>query len=220
MKTLKLLIEENFQEIELVKENIDPKKKDYYIQGIFMQGDLQNKNGRVYPCKILEREVNRYNDIYVRTKRALGELNHPESPNVNPERASHYVTELKMEGPNVFGKAKIIKSNPVGKIVIGLLDEGISLGVSSRGLGSLIELSNGIKEVQDDFQLQAIDIVSDPSAPGAFVQCIHESKEWIYEGGVWKEALIEKAKKAINKISKKNSEQKILQIFEKFINKI
>ena len=217
---MKLLIEQNFQEVKVIKESIDPKKKDYYIQGIFMQGNLLNKNGRVYPIDILSKEVTRYNENYVIPRRALGELNHADSPNINPERASHLIVSLTCEGNNVHGKAKIIKANPMGKIVIGLLDEGVCLGVSSRGLGTLVELHNGVKEVQSDFQLQSVDIVSDPSAPGAFVQCVHEGKEWIFESGIWKERELIKVKKDINNIKSKNSEKQILNIFENLMKDI
>ena len=190
--------------------------KSHYITGIFAQADTKNRNGRVYPVKVLDREVNRYVTEMVKTKRALGELNHPNSPTVNPERACHIITELKRDGTNFIGKAKILDT-PVGRIVKTLLDEGVSIGVSTRGLGSLKE-RNGYNEVQDDFRMTAIDTVADPSAPDAFVTGIMESKEWVYVDGVFMEKEID-ATKSFVKESHDVEAAKLLA-FENFIRKI
>ncbi len=211
------LIRENISEFKVIKEGKDA--KDYFIQGIFMQAEAQNKNGRIYPVHVLEKEVGRYNEDVVKAGRALGELGHPEGPTVNLERVSHKITELKKEGSNIVGKAKILDT-PYGKIAKGLLDEGISLGVSSRGMGSLIPRKDGIQEVQDDFYLCTIDIVHDPSAPDAFVTGIMEGKEWIWENGIIKELTIEQYKEQIRKSRKRELENKQVEVFENFLKKL
>lgn len=206
------------ESIDLITEDIDG-KKSYSIKGIFMQGNIRNRNGRMYPVPILEKEVGRYVNDYVAKKRAFGELGHPSGPTINMERVSHMITELKRDGDNFVGKAKILDT-PYGAIVKSLMNEGATLGVSSRGIGTLKE-RNGIQEVQDDFYLAtAADIVADPSAPGAFVQGIMENKEWVYESGAFREADLETAKRIINQAarSKENLEQKQIEVFETFIS--
>lgn len=209
------LITEISESVEYLTEDTNG-SKSHFITGIFAQADTKNRNGRVYPIKVLDREVNRYVAEMVKTKRALGELCHPQSPSVNPERASHIITELTRDGSNFIGKAKILDT-PVGRVVKTLLDEGVSIGVSTRGLGSLKERS-GYNEVQDDFKMTAIDIVSDPSAPDAFVQGIMESKEWIFVDGQYVEQDIDRAKKIITE--SKRSEAAMLAVFEDFLSKI
>jgi hypothetical protein len=196
------LISEEIQSAEyLVEENNG--KKEYKIRGVFLQSDIKNRNGRVYPREILVREVNRYNKEFIQKNRAFGELGHPDGPTVNLERVSHMVKSLTADGSNFIGEAKIMDT-PYGKIVKGLIDEGAQLGVSSRGMGSLIQ-RNGVNYVKDDFYLAtAADIVADPSAPDAFVEGIMESKEWVWDNGVLKQVDIESWKKA-NPRSKKNS---------------
>ena len=177
----------------LTEETKDKNKPNVFIEGVFLQSDLKNKNGRIYPKEIMQREVQRYVDENVKTKRAYGELGHPEGPTVNLDRVSHMITSLKEDGNNWIGKAKIMDT-PMGRIVKELISEGAQLGVSSRGLGSLKE-RNGINEVQGDFMLAtAADIVADPSAPDAFVSGIMEGKEWVFVNGKWTEQDIEEAK--------------------------
>lgn len=212
------LISEEVQDIEfLIEENKETGKKTYNISGIFMQSETKNRNGRVYPYKILSNEVNRYNQEYVSKNRAIGELGHPESPSINLDRVSHMITSLKPEGNNFVGKAKILDT-PMGSIVKGLLDGGCSLGVSTRGVGSLKPV-NGYQQVQEDFKLSTVDVVADPSAPSAFVQGIMEDVEWLYENGVWtqkNEQKLETAKKIIKTVSKNRIEEVSLKLFENF----
>ena len=172
---MKLIAEQNFDNVEaVITEAKDGNGKNYFIEGIFMQGGIKNRNGRMYPMETLDKEVNRYNDTYIKNNRAYGELGHPEGPTINLERVSHMMKDLKREGNNYVGKAKIMDT-PYGKIVKSLIDEGANLGVSSRGMGSLRLNSDGINEVQGDFQLAtAGDIVADPSAPNAFVNGVME----------------------------------------------
>jgi hypothetical protein len=188
--------------------------KEYFIQGVFLQANIQNRNGRVYPFDILEKEVARYNQAYISQNRALGELGHPDGPTINMERASHLIKELFREGNNFIGKAKILDT-PYGKIVKNLIDEGVKLGVSSRGMGTLKETSGGIQEVQDDFFLAtAADIVADPSAPAAFVQGLREGKEWVWDNGI----LIEKACEKLNKqLARKFDEKAMLEAFDGYL---
>ncbi len=217
---MKLLIEQNIENIKFLKEEDEKtKEKNYFVTGIFMQANIPNKNGRFYPLDIVEKEIEKYNEKYVKENRAMGELGHPQGPSVNLERVSHIVKELKVKNNNVYGKAKILDT-PCGKIVKNFIDENVKLGISSRGLGSLKEISNGTKEVQDDFQLNAIDIVSDPSAPEAFVEGILENKEWIYENGIIKVKQIEEYKKDILRTKRNKLEEKILSIFKDFIEKL
>ena len=195
-------------------------KKNYFIEGIFMQGDIKNRNGRVYPKEVLAKEVARYNKEYVQKNRAYGELGHPTGPTINLERVSHMITELKQDGSNFMGKAKIMCETPYGKIVKSLMDEGAQLGVSSRGMGSLKE-KGGSAEVQKDFYLAtAADIVADPSAPEAFVSGIMEGKEWVWDNGLLKEKQIQEYKDQIEKSSRKDREQTLVSTFEDFISKL
>ena len=187
MNKVKLMSESTLQDVEYITEQNEDGKKNYKIKGIFMQADIKNKNGRVYPMEILQKEVKRYNKEFINEKRAYGELGHPEGPTVNLERASHMITALYPDGKNFVGEAKVL-STPMGNIVKSLMDEGAKLGVSSRGMGSL-EQKNGANYVRDDFYLAtAADIVSDPSAPSAFVEGIMEGKEWVWTHGALLEA--------------------------------
>ena len=198
------LISEQIQDIEYICEEKEDGGKNYKIKGIFMQADIKNRNGRVYPQGILQKEVERYNQKYINEKRAFGELGHPEGPTVNLERASHMITSLTPDGKNFIGEAKIIET-PMGKIVKSLMDEGAKLGVSSRGMGSL-EQKNGANYVRDDFYLAtAADIVADPSAPNAFVQGIMEGKEWVWNHGSIIEAELTLMKERINKTKDKEA---------------
>ncbi len=181
------LITEHVHDVKVLKEAKDGKGA-YFIEGIFMQGNLRNQNGRIYPTQILTREMNRYQSEYINRKRALGELGHPDSPTVNPDRASHLIVGMQQDGDNFIGKAKVMDT-PMGRIVKSLLDEGVELGVSTRGLGSLRETERG-SEVQDDFFFSTVDIVADPSAPEAFVRGIMEGKAWVWESGVLKECAL------------------------------
>lgn len=183
-----------------------------------MESNVKNRNGRVYPDNVLGREVQRYNDQYVSQNRALGELGHPEGPTVNLERVSHMISDLRMEGNNVVGKSTIL-GTPYGNIVRNLIDEGVKLGVSSRGMGSLKEV-NGYQQVQEDFMLAAVDIVADPSAPNAFVNGIMEGKEWVWDNGVLKQVTVENYKNVITKTSSRNLEKTKIKIFEDFMSKL
>jgi hypothetical protein len=204
------------ENIQVLTEEPSPGQKNYFIEGIFLQGNITNRNKRRYPMETLQNEVGRYNDNFVKQKRAFGELGHPEGPTINLERVSHMITELRQEGSNFIGRAKIMDT-PYGKIVKNLIDEGAKLGVSSRGMGSLEE-RNGVNVVKDDFQLAtAADIVADPSAPEAFVRGIMEGKEWIWESGRLIEADIEQIKKDIRKSSSKNLEETKMNVFNKFL---
>jgi hypothetical protein len=215
---MKLITEIN-EEVKFISEATEDGKKNMFIEGIFMQAEKQNKNGRMYPMPVMEREVNRYVAEYVNKNRAYGELGHPEGPTINLERVSHMIKELRQEGSNFIGKAKIMDT-PYGNIVKNLINEGACVGVSTRGLGSLVE-KGGIKVVQDDFYLAtAADIVADPSAPDAFVHGIMENKEWVYVSGRWTEREIEESKEQIKKVSRRDLEKTKLQIFENFINKL
>ena len=203
----------------LTEETKDKNKPNVFIEGVFLQSDLKNKNGRIYPKEIMQREVQRYVDENVKTKRAYGELGHPEGPTVNLDRVSHMITSLKEDGNNWIGKAKIMDT-PMGRIVKELISEGAQLGVSSRGLGSLKE-RNGINEVQGDFMLAtAADIVADPSAPDAFVSGIMEGKEWVFVNGKWTEQDIEEAKTSISKANIRDLEEEKMQVFNNFLNKL
>jgi len=211
------LITETTEDVQLICEDKDG-QKNYFIEGIFMQADKKNKNGRVYPGEVLFNEVKRYTKESVSKNRAMGELGHPEGPAVNLERVSHLIKELRVEGANVYGRAKIMDT-PYGKIVKNLIDEGTNLGVSSRGMGS-VRTTNGINEVQKDFMLSAVDIVADPSAPGAFVNGIMEGREWIWENGVIKSIEIEKYKKSIECASHQELEETKLNVFQNFLSNL
>ena len=213
------LITETTQEnVRLITEATDSGKKEYFIEGIFMQSEIKNRNGRVYPEEILNKEVERYNKEFVQKNRAMGELGHPEGPTVNLERVSHLIKDLRIEGRDVIGKAKILDT-PMGKIAKNLLGEGCMFGVSSRGMGSLQE-KKGVNYVQDDFMLSTVDIVADPSAPNAFVNGIMEGKQWIWENGIIKERQIEKYKKVIKESSKRELEENTVKVFKDFLSKL
>lgn len=211
------LIKEIYQDLNYLVESSENGKKGVFIEGIFMQADKQNKNGRVYPIRIMENEIARYQDL-IKEKRSLGELGHPPNPQINLNQVSHLITELKFNGSDIYGRAKILDT-PMGKIVQNFIEEGVGLGVSSRGLGTLKE-KNGVNEVQDDFHLATVDIVADPSAPDAFVQGIMESAEWILENGLWKTMDIEAAQKTVKKTSKANLNEAKLSIFKQFLSSI
>jgi len=213
---VKLISEQFINDVEYITEEADNGKKNYKIKGIFMQADIKNKNGRVYPMEILQKEVKRYNKEFINEKRAYGELGHPEGPTVNLERASHMITALYPDGKNFIGEAKVL-STPMGEIVKSLMDEGAKLGVSSRGMGSL-EQKNGANYVRDDFYLAtAADIVSDPSAPSAFVEGIMEGKEWVWTHGALLEADLVEMKERINtRIRKKQALEQNIE-FAKFL---
>ena len=202
---------------ELIEEDGKPKK--YFIEGIFMQSEKKNKNGRVYPLPVLEKEVNRYVKEYVESKRAFGELGHPDGPTVNLDRASHMITSLKKEGKNFVGRAKVLDT-PNGKIVKCLIDEGARVGVSLRGMGTL-KPDKKAQVVQDDFYLAtAADIVADPSAPNAFVEGIMEGKEWIWNNGILHEKYIERARDNIRKASSIELEEVKLSEFKNLLSKL
>jgi len=209
------LITETIENIEVLTEANASGKKDYKIRGIFMQADIKNRNGRVYPVQTLTKEVKRYNSEYIDKKRAFGELGHPDGPTVNLERVSHMITSLKPEGKNFIGEAKIMDT-PYGKIVKNLIDEGAQLGVSSRGMGSI----QGSTVGKDFYLATAADIVADPSAPNAFVEGIMEGKEWVWENGVIKEQDIDAMKKTIMNAKMKDLEQKKLEVLHKFLQNL
>jgi hypothetical protein len=211
------LIREEIEQVEVIVENRNG-KKSLFIEGVFLQGEIKNRNGRMYPMSTLAREVGRYNENFVQKGRALGELGHPDGPTVNLDRVSHKIVSLKEEGNNFIGKAKILNT-PMGKIASNLLGEGVKLGVSSRGVGSLNKTNEGYSVVGEDFTLAtAADIVADPSAPDAFVDGIMEGKEWVWDGGIIRERLASKTYKQINTLvdQRKLDEQK-LNVFEDFL---
>ena len=214
------LITEEVQKVKFVTEGKGSNKK-LYIEGVFLQGNIKNRNGRMYPVETLAREVNRYNEAFVGKGRALGELGHPDGPTVNLDRVSHKITSLVQEGDNFRGKAQLLNT-PMGKIASSLLDEGVMLGVSSRGVGSLREDRNGCKVVGEDFMLAtAADIVADPSAPDAFVSGIMEGKEWIWEGGILREQQAAQTQKRINTlVDQKRLEEKKLELFGDFLTNL
>jgi len=212
------LIREEVSDAEYIVEETNG-KKNYKIRGIFMQADMKNRNGRIYPMETLAKEVNRYNEQFVEQKRAFGELGHPDGPTVNLERVSHMITDLKPEGKNFIGEAKIMDT-PYGKIVKNLIDEGAKLGVSSRGMGSL-ENKGGSNYVGRDFYLAtAADIVADPSAPDAFVQGIMEGKEWVWDNGVIREVDIHEMKKTIERAKRIELAEKNASVFKSFLSKL
>ena len=214
------LICEQLETVNIITEQKESGKKNYFIEGIFLMGDMQNKNGRIYPRNVLEKEVDRYTAEHIQKNRAYGELGHPSGPTINLERVSHMIKELRQDGSNFIGKAKVMTETPFGQIVKNLIDEGANLGVSSRGMGSLKENKKGIMEVQDDFFLStAADIVADPSAPNAFVRGIMEGKEWVWENGHLK--VIEQYKNAVEtSVVRKNLDTTKFKIFEHFINSL
>jgi hypothetical protein len=215
------LIKECVTEVKFITE-ADEKtgKKGYFIEGIFMQSNIPNKNRRQYKFETLQRETERYNKEYIQENRAFGELGHPNSPTINLERVSHMIKVLRPEGTDFYGKAKILDT-PYGKIVQNFLDEGAQIGVSTRGLGSVTPGPNGISLVEDDFQLAtAADIVADPSAPNAFVQGIMEGREWVYVEGRYLEQDIDAAKKAISKASSRDLQETAVKLFAEFMRKL
>jgi len=214
------LITEEISNVQIITEGKGANKK-LYIEGVFLQGNIKNRNGRMYPIETLSKEVNRYNETFVQKGRALGELGHPDGPTVNLDRVSHKITSLVAEGNNFRGKAQILNT-PMGKIASSLLDEGVMLGVSSRGVGSLREDRSGAKIVGEDFMLAtAADIVADPSAPDAFVQGIMEGKEWVWEGGILREQLAEKTQKRINTlVDQRMLEEHKLNLFNDFLSNL
>ena len=214
------LITEEVASVKFVTEGRGASKK-MYIEGVFLQGGIKNRNGRMYPVDTLSREVGRYNENFVKKGRALGELGHPDGPTVNLDRVSHKITSLVQEGDNFRGKAQLLNT-PMGKIASSLLDEGVMLGVSSRGVGSLREDRNGCKVVGEDFMLAtAADIVADPSAPDAFVSGIMEGKEWIWEGGILREQQAAQTQKRINTlVDQKRLEEKKLELFGDFLSNL
>ena len=228
---MSLLIKELTEDVKYIAEDIldeegNPKGKNYFIEGIIMQGDIANRNGRMYPGEVLMKETARNNDAFVSKKRAFGELGHPSGPTINLDRVSHMFTELKQDGSNVVGRAKVMDT-PMGKIVKNIIDEGGQLGISSRGMGTLKPGKNGVMQVQDDFMLAtAGDIVADPSAPNAFVKGVMEGVEWVYDiaSSSWTVAntfdQIEEEIKETAKISQEELEEKASYLFQKFINSI
>lgn len=220
------LITEVTEDCEVLTEATEGGKKNYFIEGIFMQGDLKNRNGRIYPSDILEKEMNRYNKDFIQTKRALGELGHPDSPQINGDRVSHLITEMKRDGSNFIGKAKIL-GTPMGEIVKTFIDEGVKVGVSTRGLGSVKPTKEGIMEVQNDFHLATVDVVTDPSGPNCFVNGIMENTEYYYDiaSGTWRaqeiiEQAVKEVKKQYKKTVRKIDEEYATKLLENFIRSL
>jgi hypothetical protein len=212
---MKLITEVN-EQVRYITEEKEG-KKTLYIEGVFLQSNIKNRNGRMYPGDIMGKEINRYMKEAVENNRAFGELGHPDGPSINLDRVSHIITELRQDGDNWIGKAKLTET-PMGNIARGLIESGGQLGVSSRGLGTLKENRDGVQVVQDDFHLAtAADIVADPSAPDAFVRGIMENKEWVVVNGVWTEQHCDMSKKYIKKASKKQLEEAKIQVFERFL---
>jgi len=214
------LITEEVSNVKFITEGKGANKK-MYIEGVFLQGNIKNRNGRMYPIETLNREVGRYSESFINKGRALGELGHPDGPTVNLDRVSHKITQLRKEGNNYMGKAQLLDT-PMGKIAKSLIGEGVTLGVSSRGVGSLQTSNEGYKVVGEDFMLAtAADIVADPSAPDAFVSGIMEGKEWIWEGGSLREQLAEKTQKRINTlVDQKRLDERKLELFNEFLSNL
>ena len=213
------LITEVIEDINIVEAKTET-GKDLYIEGVFLQSDVKNRNGRVYPTDVLLKEVNRYTENYVNKNRAFGELGHPDGPTINLERVSHMIKELRLDNKNFIGKAKIMSETPYGAIVKNLINEGAQLGVSSRGMGS-VKSSGGANVVQNDFYLAtAADIVADPSAPDAFVNGIMEGKEWIWDNGIIKEAAIESYSKELKEAKKSQLEETKINLFKNFLSSL
>jgi len=214
------LITEEVSEVKFISEGKGASKK-MYIEGVFLQGNICNRNGRMYPMETLAREVGRYNETFVAKGRALGELGHPDGPTVNLDRVSHKIVSLEQKGTNFYGKAQLLET-PMGKIAKSLIGEGVCLGVSSRGVGSLKMTNEGHKIVGEDFMLAtAADIVADPSAPDAFVQGIMEGKEWVWEGGILREKLAEQTQRRINTlVDQKKLEEHKLNLFNDFLSNL
>ena len=215
------LIREEIESVKYLVETTKSGKKSLYIEGVFLQGNIKNRNGRMYPMETLRKEVSRYNESNVQSGRALGELGHPDGPTVNLDRVSHKIVSLKESGSNFIGKAKIL-STPMGKIASALVEDGVKLGVSSRGIGSLKQTREGVNIVGDDFMLAtAADIVADPSAPDAFVEGIMEGKEWVWDGGLLKERLANQTRIKIERATRaRNLEEQKLGLFQDFLNSL
>jgi hypothetical protein len=216
------LIREEIEQVQFISEAKESGEREHFIEGIFLQANRKNRNGRIYPMNIMEAEVNRYMEEVVKNNRAYGELGHPEGPSINLDRVSHIITELRRDGDNFIGKAKLTET-PMGNIAKGLLKSGANLGVSSRGLGSLVPRKDGIMEVQGDFRLAtAADIVADPSAPDAFVKGIMEGVEWVYDPvkGTWHEEKLDIMKKEINKMTLQQIEEQKFAIFDNYISSL
>jgi|TARA_B100000073_G_scaffold82581_1_gene63145 hypothetical protein len=212
------LISEEIVDVQFITEESSG-KKSHFIEGVFLQSDIRNRNGRMYPFDTLNREVSKYNESYIQRGRALGELGHPDGPTINLDRVSHKIVSLRAEGKNFIGKAKLLET-PMGKIAKNLLDEGVKLGVSSRGLGS-IERKGDVNIVKDDFMLStAADIVADPSAPDAFVEGIMEGTEWVWDNGIWQHSDLEKAKHHIESSSMNDLTDRKLKVFESFLRNL
>ena len=217
---MKLICEVVENNLEFIAEAKEDGTKNYKIKGIFMQGEIKNRNNRIYPVQVISEQVDKYKKNYIDKNRAYGELGHPSGPTINLERVSHMITDLYQDGNNFIGEAKIMDT-PYGKIVKNLMDEGAQIGVSSRGMGSLKDNGNGTQVVQKDYHLAtAADIVADPSAPDAFVEGIMEGKEWIWDNGILREAQISEYKNSINKTSRDNLEEAKLKVFSDFISKL
>ena len=214
------LIREEIESVEFLVETRNG-RKSMYIEGVFLQGNIKNRNGRMYPMETLRKEVSRYNENHVQSGRALGELGHPDTPTVNLDRVSHKIVSLKESGQNFIGKAKIL-GTPMGKIASSLVEEGVKLGVSSRGIGSLRPTREGVNVVGDDFMLAtAADIVADPSVPDAFVEGIMEGKEWVWDGGILREKYAEQTKKTINTlVDQKRLEEHKLELWNNFLSNL
>ena len=214
------LIREEIENVEVIVEERGG-KKNLYIEGVFLQGDIKNRNGRMYPANTLGREVARYNEAFVNKGRALGELGHPDGPTVNLDRVSHKITSLRQEGSNFIGRAKVLNT-PMGTIAKNLLDEGVKLGVSSRGVGSVSTNNEGVNIVGEDFMLAtAADIVADPSAPDAFVDGIMEGRDWIWDGGVLRQKFAEKTYKQINTLaSSRELQENKIKLFQDFLGNL
>ena len=215
------LIREEIESVKFITEKLKSGKQNLYIEGIFLQGNITNRNGRMYPIDTLRKEVGRYNESNVQSGRALGELGHPDSPTVNLDRVSHKIVSLKEHGSNFIGRAKILDT-PMGQIASSLIKEGVKLGVSSRGIGSLKPTKEGFNVVGDDFMLAtAADIVADPSAPDAFVEGIMEGKEWVWEGNSFREKLATETKSKIDTlVGQKALEEHKIKLFDEFINSL
>jgi hypothetical protein len=213
------LITEVAEELGYIVEETKDGKKSIFIEGVFAQYDTGNKNGRIYPKSVMEKEVNRYQEI-ISAKRSLGELGHPPNPSINLDKVSHLITDLKMEeGGRVIGRAKILET-PMGLIAKNLIENDCGVGVSTRGLGSLKPGKDGLQEVQDDFHLATVDIVADPSAPDAYVQGIYESADWVCENGIWKAVEVEQQQQMLKKATKEELEKTKLKMFETFLDKL
>jgi hypothetical protein len=227
---MKLITEVTEEAQVLTEMNEETGKKSYFIEGIFMQGDIKNRNGRIYPSAVLEKEMNRYQKDFIATKRALGELGHPDGPSINGDRVSHLITEMKKDGSNFIGKARIL-GTPMGEIVKTFIDEGITVGVSTRGLGSVKPTKEGIMEVQDDFHLATVDVVTDPSGPNCFVNGIMENAEYYYDiaSGNWIaqqpieqviEEIQQEVEKEIRRVVHRVDESTAARLFERFVNSL